>query len=144
MRNGDTERRDVIRYLRSVLGNREIELHRTLSDDEVVAVIQTQLKQRADAAELFSQGQRDDLVLNEERQIQILSEYLPEQLPEEELALHVRAVANELNLSGLSGMSALMARVLGDIQGRADGRTVSRLAREELLRRESHDSGSVQ
>lgn len=135
MRSGDTERRDVIRYLRSVVGNKEIDLRRPLSDDEVIGVIQSQIKQRSDAAELFRQGRREDLVLNEERQIAILSEYLPEQLTDEDIAERAREAADELDLNGMSGMSRLMSRLMSDIQGRADGRTVSRIARDELARR---------
>lgn len=135
MRHGDTERRDVIRFLRSALGNREIELRRPLTDDEAIAVIQTQIKQRSDAAELFRQGQREDLAVTEERQIAILNDYLPEQMSEDELVEMVRAAAGELGVSGPSDMGKLMPRLIDDVQGRADGRTLSRLAREELARR---------
>lgn len=135
MRNGETERRDVLRYLRSVLGNKEIELRRPLSDDEVTVVIQTQIKQRSDAAELFRQGNREDLAVNEERQIAVLNDYLPEQLSENDLVQIVRAAAEDLGVSGPADMSKLMPRLMRDVQGRADGRTLSRLAREELARR---------
>ena len=136
MRNADTERRDVLRYLRSVLGNKEIELRRPLSDDEVVVVIQTQIKQRSDSAGLFRQGNREDLAVNEERQITVLDDYLPEQLSEDELVQIVRAAAEDLGVSGPADMSKLMPRLMRDVQGRADGRTLSRLAREELARRD--------
>lgn len=136
MRSGDTERRDVLRYLRSVLGNKEIELRRPLRDDEVIVIIQTQIKQRSDAAELFRQGNREDLAVNEERQIVVLNDYLPEQLSEDDLVQIVRALAEDLGVSGPSDMSKLMPRLMSDVQGRADGRTLSRLAREELARRD--------
>ncbi len=136
MRSGDTERRDVLRYLRSVLGNKEIELRRPLRDDEVIVVIQTQIKQRSDAAELFRQGNREDLAVNEERQIVVLNDYFPEQLSEDDLVQIVRAAAEDLGVSGPSDMSKLMPRLMSDVQGRADGRTLSRLAREELARRD--------
>jgi uncharacterized protein YqeY len=139
MRSGDTERRDVLRYLRSVLGNKEIELRRPLSDEEAVVVIQTQIKQRSDAAELFRQANREDLVANEERQIVVLNDYLPEQLSEEDIALIVGAAADDLGVSSLADMGRLMPRLIRDVQGRADGRTLSRLACEELARR---DDGS--
>lgn len=143
MRNGDTERRDVIRYLRSALGNKEIELRRPLSDDEVVVVIQTQIKQRSDAVELFRQGNREELALNEERQIAVLNDYLPEQLSEDELVQVVRAAAEDLGVSGAADMSKLMPRLMRDVQGRADGRTLSRLAREELVRRDGNNAGGA-
>lgn len=144
MRSGDTQRRDVIRYLRASLGNREIDLKRTLSDDEVVGVIQTQIKQRSDAAELFRQGHREDLALNEEQQAAILSEYLPAQMSEDELTEYVRLAAEELGVSGASDMGKLMGRLTGELKGRADGRTLSRIAREELVEREASTSGPDQ
>lgn len=135
MRAGDTERRDVIRFLRSTLGNKEIELRRPLSDDEVIGVIQTQIKQDSDAVELFRQGDRHDLASHQEREIAILREFLPEQLGEDELVGLVRQMADELDVSGLSDMGKLMPRLIEATKGRADGRTLSTLARDELARR---------
>ena len=135
MRSGDTERRDVIRFLRSTLGNKEIELRRPLSDDEVISVIQTQIKQSSDAAEIFRQGNREDLASEREREIVILQEYLPEQLDEDALTEIVRRTAEDLGVSGPGDMGKLMPRLIEATRGRADGRTLSRLAREELARR---------
>ena len=142
IRSGDTERRDVIRYQRSVLANREIELRRPLSDDEVVGLIQTQIKQRDDAKELFRQANREDLAVLEERQVAILSDYLPEQLSEQDLAQIVSESAAELGVSGPADMGKLMPRLIEKVQGRADGRTLSRLAREELGRRANDNTDS--
>lgn len=135
MRQGDTERRDVIRYLRSSLGNKEIDERRPLTDSDVIAVIQTQIKQRADAAELFRKGNRDDLAVQEERQADILREYLPAQLSQDELGEIVRSTAEELGVSGPADMGRLMPRLMERVAGRADGRTLSRAARAELERR---------
>lgn len=135
MRAGDTERRDVIRFLRSTLGNKEIELRRPLSDDEVIGVIQTQIKQDSDAVDLYRQGDRQDLVSHQEREIAILREFLPEQLGDHELVGLVRQMAEELEVRGLSDMGKLMPRLIEATIGRADGRTLSTLARDELARR---------
>lgn len=135
MKQGDTERRDVIRYLRASLGNREIELQRELEDEDVIAVIRTQIKQSSDAAEIFRQGNRLDLAGNEERQAVILREYLPEQMSEDELAAVVRRTADELEVSGPGDMGKLMPTLIEAVGDRAEGREVSRLAREELQRR---------
>jgi uncharacterized protein len=137
MKQGDTERRDVIRYLRSALGNREIELHRELTDEDVLSVIRTQIKQSSDAAEIFRDANRTDLAEKEERQVEILREYLPEQLSEDELEILVRQTADETGARGPADMGKLMPRLLEVVGGRAEGREVSRLAREELQRRAS-------
>ena len=144
MRQGDTERRDVIRFLRSSLGNEEIAVRRPLTDSDVIAVIQTQIKQRVDAAELFRKGHRDDLAEQEERQATILREYLPAQLSNDELSEIVRSTAAELDVSGPSDMGKLMPRVIERTAGRADGRMLSQMAREELERRAAADDASNQ
>lgn len=135
MKSQDTERRDVIRYLRSALGNREIELRRELTDDDVLAVIRTQIKQSSDAAEIFRSGNREDLASKEEAQVAILRGYLPAQMPEEEIAAHARSIIQELGLSGPGDMGKLMPRLLAEVGDHAEGRLVSQVARQELATR---------
>lgn len=135
MRSGDSERRDVIRYLRSSLTNQEIEQRRPLTDSDVIGVIQTQIKQRIDAAELFRKGTREDLAAREEGQVEILKEYLPAQLSVDELRPIVSSVADEVGASSPSDMGKVMPRLIETVGAQADGRTLSQLAREELVRR---------
>lgn len=132
MRKGDVERRDVIRYLRSALGNREIELRQELTDDDVLAVIRTQIKQSSDAAEIFRDAGRDDLASKEESQVAILREYLPAQMPEDELTAIVRRQIDDMDLSGPGDMGKLMPRLMDVVGDRAEGRTISKIARQEL------------
>jgi uncharacterized protein len=134
MREGNTERRDVIRYLRSALGNREIELRRELTDDDVLSVIRTQIKQSTDAAEIFRDADRVDLASREESQVQILRTYLPPQLSEDELTSIARDLISENGLSGAGDMGKLMPQLVERVGDRADGRTISQVARQELLR----------
>jgi len=134
MREGNTERRDVIRYLRSALGNREIELRRELTDDDVLSVIRTQIKQSTDAAEIFRDADRVDLASREESQVQILRTYLPPQLSEDELTSIARDLISENGLSGAGDMGKLMPQLVARVGDRADGRTTSQVARQELLR----------
>lgn len=134
MREGDAERRDVIRYLRSALGNRKIELQRELTDDDVLAVIRTQIKQSTDAAEIFRSAERLDLAEKEESQIAILRAYLPAQMSQDELTEMVRTTVNELGLQGPGDMGKLMPVLIERIGTNADGRMISQTAREELAR----------
>lgn len=136
MRSGDTERRDVIRYLRSALGNKAIELQRELTDEDVLTVIRTQIKQSSDAAEIFRNADRIDLAEKEESQVAILRGYLPAQMPEDELREMARSIIAELGLSGPGDMKTLMPRLLAETDGRAEGRLVSQVAREELAARQ--------
>lgn len=139
MRSGDTERRGVIRYLRSAIHNREIELRQPLADDEIILVIQTQIKQRQDSAELYRKGGREDLAVKEERENQILSEYLPAQMSEAELEDLARRLADEHDLSGPADMRVLMPALQQAVGASADGRTLSRVASAELNRRASSE-----
>ncbi len=135
MRSGDNRRRDVIRYLRSAINNAAIEKREDLTDDEIEGVIRTQVKQRRDSIELFRKGDRDELADEEEAQIAVLLDYLPAQLSHEELVELVRKTADDLQVSTPKDMSRLMPALVAAAAGRADGRTLSQLAKEEVERR---------
>jgi uncharacterized protein len=131
----DNRRRDVIRFLKAAVTNAEIEKRSNLSDDEILGVIRTQIKQRRDSIDLFRKGGRDELADEEEAQIAILQDYLPQQMDESELADLVTRLASELGVSTPRDMSRLMPALMQATAGRAEGRTLSRLAKEELDRR---------
>jgi uncharacterized protein YqeY len=135
MRAGDSRQRDVIRYLRAAITNAAIDKRADLTDDEIQTVIRHQIKQRQDSIELFRAGGREELALEEEAQLAILQRYLPPQLSEDELRAIVARVAEELNVSTPKDMARLMPALMRETEGRAEGRVVSQLARDELARR---------
>lgn len=140
MRAGDTRRRDVIRYLQAAMKNRQIEVQHELHDDEVLEVIQNQIKQRRDSIEAYRSGGREDLAADEAAELEILEGYLPSDqkpLTEDELRNIVAAKADELDVSGPADMRVLMPALIAETEGRADNRLVSRLATAELQRRAS-------
>lgn len=141
MRSGDNRKRDVIRYLRAAVTNAAIEKRADLDDAEIENVIRTQVKQRRDSIELFRKGGRNELAEEEERQIAILLEYLPAQLSHDELVELVRTTAENLEVTSARDMSRLMPALVEAAAGRAEGRTLSQLARDEVARR-SKESGS--
>lgn len=142
MRTGDNRRRDVIRYLRAAITNAAIEKRGDLDDSEVENVIRTQVKQRRDSIDLFRKGGRAELADEEEAQVSILLEYLPAQLGHDELVELVRKTAEELNVASAKDMSRLMPALVEAAAGRAEGRTLSQLAREELARRTADAASS--
>lgn len=142
MRSGDNRRRDVIRYLRAAITNAAIEKRRDLDDAEVENVIRAQVKQRRDSIDLFRQGGREELAIEEEEQIAILLEYLPAQLSHDDLVELVRQKADELNVSTPKDMSRLMPALVEAVAGRAEGRTLSQLAKDELARRATEAASS--
>lgn len=131
-RASDTTRRDVLRYLRAEIRNLEIERGRPLRDEEIVGVIQRQIKQRRDAIEQFARGNRQDLVEAETRQIEVLQEYLPPALSREELVAMARELAQEQGAAGPKDMGRLMPILRERVGARAEGRDVAAALREVL------------
>jgi hypothetical protein len=134
MRAGDVVRRDTIRLLRAAIRNREIELQRELTDDDVLEVISRQVKQRGESIALFRQGRREDLVAAEEAQKAILEEYLPQQLGQAEIEQAVREIVAELGATDMRQMGAVMREAMSRLKGQADGSLVNQVVREILSR----------
>lgn len=140
MRSNDNVRRDVLRYLRSAVKNEEIEMKHPATDDEVVDVIQRQIKQRRDSIQAYQEGGRADLAETEQKELEILEEYLPDDqkpLDEDALVELVKEKADELDVSGPADMKVLMPALIDATSGRADNRLLSRLAADELKKRAS-------
>ena len=108
--------------------NREIELRAELSDDQTIKVLSRGIKQRKDAASQMRAAGRDELASEEEAQLAVLSEYLPEGMSEDEVRALVRAAIED----GVDQMGMLMGRVMPQIAGRYDGKEANRIVREEL------------
>ena len=108
--------------------NREIELRAELSDDQTIKVLSRGIKQRKDAASQMRAAGRDELASEEEAQLTVLSEYLPEGMSEDEVRALVRAAIED----GVDQMGILMGRVMPQIAGRYDGKEANRIVREEL------------
>ena len=110
--------------------NRQIELRRPVTDDEVVEVIRKGIKRRRESVEMYEKGGREELAARERVEAEQLEAFLPAQASEDELRAAVRgAIA-----AGASNLGAVMGQVLPRFKGRAEGATVSSLAREELAR----------
>jgi uncharacterized protein YqeY len=124
----DRERTLVLSTAIAALDNRRLELGRPLADGDVTEVLRKAIKQREDAAAQFRQGGRADLVGREEGQIRVLAEFLPPAVDPEELRAAVRAAI----AGGATDLGKVMGRVLPAFKGRADGRLVNQIAREEL------------
>ena len=110
--------------------NREIELQRDLTDDDVVDVIRKSIKRRREAIELYVTAKRDDLADKERAELTALERYLPPQVDEAEIRTAVRAAID----GGAKNIGAVMGRVVPQFKGRAEGSTINAIAREELSR----------
>jgi uncharacterized protein YqeY len=132
MRARDDRRTQTLRMAMAAAHNRKIELGRDLSDDEMVAVLDKQVKQRRESAEAFRSGRREDRANEEEAEAVILREFLPEPLAPDELETIARAAIAETGASSPSEMGKVMGRLTPQTKGRADGREVSELVRRLL------------
>ena len=128
-------RKDALRALRMLqagLKNREIELRRPLTDDDVVKAVQGAVKQRKDSITQFQAGGRADLVAQEQAEVDVLSAYLPAQLGAAELEALVDAAIAEVGATGPKDMGAVMKRAMALCAGKADGSAVNALVRAKL------------
>ena len=110
--------------------NREIEVGRDATDDDVVDVIRKSIKRLREAIELYLTAKRDDLVAKERIELTTLERYLPPQVDDAEIRVAVRAAID----AGAANIGAVMGRVVPQFKGRAEGSTINRVAREELSR----------
>jgi len=132
MRERDDARRDTLRLILSSLQGAEKELQRPLTEDEELQVLQRERKKRIEAAEAFRSGGREEQADKEEAELEVLEEFMPEPLSEEELEEIVDNVIAEVGATSMREIGRVMADVMPQVAGRADGSAVSQLVREKL------------
>jgi uncharacterized protein len=132
MKSGDRTRLQTLRLLATAVRNREIEVGRDLTDEDLVEVATREVKRRRESAEAFDRGSRPELAEKERAEQAVLEAYLPEQLPEEEVRAAVDEAIAATGASGPGDLGKVMGRVMGRLKGRADGSEVNRLVRERL------------
>ena len=132
MRERDDARRDALRLILSSLRGAEKELQRPLSEDEELQVLQRERKKRLEAAEAFRNGDREEQADKEEAELEVLEEFMPEPLSEEEIEEIVDDAIAEVGATSMRDIGRVMADVMPQIAGRADGSSVSQLVREKL------------
>jgi uncharacterized protein len=128
----DNERRDALRLILASLRSAEKELQRPLSDDEELQVLQRERKRRVEAAEAFRAGDREEQAEKEEQELEVLEEFMPEPLSEHELEEIIDDVIAEVGATSMRQLGRVMADVMPQVAGRADGSMVSQLVREKL------------
>src|SRR5205814_10015050 len=132
MRARDAERRDALRLILNALKNSQKELQRPLSEEEELQVLQRERKRRVEAADAFRTGGREEQAEAEERELEVLEEFMPEPLSEDEIDEIVDDVIAEVGATSMADLGRVMADVMPQIAGRADGSQVSQIVREKL------------
>ncbi len=131
---GDTLTRSALVMLIAAIKNKEIEKgkDKELSNDDIIAIIGTEVKKRKDAAEQYEKGNRPELAQKERDEVSVLEKYLPEQMSEEEVAMEVSKIIEETGAEAMSEMGKVMNEVMKKLKGKADGSLVNRIVKEKL------------
>lgn len=132
MRGGDKVRRSVIRLVLAAVKNAEIARQAALEDNDVLGVIAKEARQRQESIEAFKQGNRHDLVAQEEGELAILQEYLPRQMTRDEIVAEARRVIEEVGAQGAGDKGKVMPKLIAQLKGRADGREINAAVTELL------------
>ena len=128
----DAARRDTLRLILASLRSAEKELQRPLHDDEELQVLQRERKRRNEAAEAFRGADREEQARAEEQELAVLEEFMPATLSEEELEEIIDDAIAEVGATSIRDLGRVMADVMPQVSGRADGSVVSQLVREKL------------
>lgn len=132
MKGGDRVRTSVIRLTMAAIKNAEIARQATLNDGDILGIIAKQVKQRQESIESFKQGNRPDLMAQEEAEMAILNEYLPQQMSREEVIAEARRVIAEIGAAGPGDKGKVMPQLIAKLKGRADGRVINEVVTELL------------
>lgn len=132
MKSKDKEKLSTLRMLKGAMQLEEINKKGELDDTEIINLISKQIKTRKESIEEFKKAKRDDLATKTEKEVEILSSYMPEQLNEEEVLKLIDEAFNEVNPTSMKDMKNIMAYLNPKISGRADKGFVSKVIREKL------------
>ena len=132
MKDGDKVRRSVIRLVMAAITNAGIARQATLDDTDILGIIAKEARQRRESIEAFKQGNRQDLVTQEEAELAVLSEYLPLPMSGEEVRAAARQVIEEVGAQGPGDKGKVMPKLIAQLKGRADGREINAIVTELL------------
>jgi len=132
MKSQDKFKLSTIRMVRSTIKNLEIDLKRTLDDNEVLDILSREIKQRKDALQEFEKAGREDLAASSRAEVEIIAVYLPKQLTEEEIKVIVQQTIQETGASSKADMGKLMSALMPKVKGLADGKLVNQAVQQAL------------
>jgi hypothetical protein len=132
MKSGDKHKTGTLRVALSTLKDKKIEKREDLTDVEAIKIIQNLVKQRKEAADIYKQNGRNDLMENENAELEILNAYLPQMMSEDDLRILVKKVVEDTGASSLSDIGKVMPEVMKQSAGKADGKMVQSIVRDLL------------
>lgn len=132
MKNKDTLRKNTVTMVRASIKQREVDERIELTDEDIIDIIAKQVKEKRDVIEDFAKGGREDLVEQTNKEMDVLLEYLPEQLTEEEIEIIVKETIDEVEAKTMKDIGIIMKNVMPKVKGKADGGMVNKVARKFL------------
>ena len=132
MKSGQKDTVRALRMLHAGIKNKQIEQGGAVTDDDVIRLVQSSIKQRKDSATQYTDAGRDDLAAQELSEIEVFSVYLPEQLSEAELSALVDDAVATVGATSMKDMGAVMKQVMAACAGRAEGAAINALVRARL------------
>ncbi len=132
LKAGDSKKRTLLGMVSAAIKNKEIEKRSELSDDEVIAVVASEIKKRKDSVEQFKKGGRQELAEGEKKEAEMLMAYMPEQMSEEDVRAEVKKTIAETGTKDIKEMGKVIGAVMAKVKGKADGQLVSRMVKEEI------------
>jgi len=132
VRGGDRVRRSVIRLVLAAVQNAEIARQAALEDSDVFGIIAKEARQHQESIEAFKQGNRHDLVAQQEAEMAVLQEYLPQQVTRDEVVAEARRVIEEVGAQGPGDKGKVMPKLIAQLKGKADGREINAVVTELL------------
>lgn len=149
LKSGDGQRRLVLSLVLSAIKSRELEKRNKLSktetdvtkleeasklnDEEIIEVLSSEIKKRKESIEQYTKGGRPELAEKEQNEIEILMSYMPEQMTEEQVREEVKKAIIQTGAKDIKEIGKVIGTVMAKVKGKADGQTVSRIVKEELL-----------
>lgn len=132
MKNKEKDRLEAIRFLMAAVKKQEVDIRKDLDDNAIIAILNTQVKQRRDSIEQFTKGGRADLATKEEAELKLLQSYLPAQLSRAELENIVSETIKSVGASGPKDMGAVMKALMPKVTGKAEGSVISEVVKAKL------------
>ena len=131
-KTGDTVRRDALRLMIASMHNTRIELGRDLEEADVTRVLQKEAKQRRDSITEYAKAKRQDLVDKEQAELDVIVQFLPQQMSDDELRAIVQSVIDEAGATSVNDIGKVMRPLMARLAGRADGTAANAMARDIL------------
>ena len=132
MKGGDKVKRSVIRLVMAAIKNAEIARQAELSDSDILGIMAKEVRQRQESITAFKQGNRQDLVAQEEAELAILQKYLPQQMTRGEIIAEAQRVIEEVGAQGPGDKGKVMPQLIAKLKGKADGREINTVVTELL------------